>query len=643
MNGKRIRTWILFTAILCLSISMAGQNTTPKQPPAGAIDQFEDVHRNIFNPQTDKIQDAGRFTDSMTKSLPGASFSGEKIARKNFIDEYVFDRIERDGIPHSGLSTDEEFLRRAHLDATGMLPTAEKVRAFAADSDPQKRDKLIDSLIGTQEFAEQWAWFYGDLFRLNGLSGDGKDTFQYWNKEWLRVDRPYNDVVRDVITPTSKSHSAVPNLHFLGRIARNAAYKDRLATDPDNLGAISNRLDAVDEAAVEAGRIFLGINLECVSCHDGAGHLEPINIYLSNRTRKEFSEQAAFMGKLQMVIAWQDTGDMVIDDLAPSKGYTTGNDAPYYTMSESKFPRTGDTYEPRFILTGEKPRPGANLRAELARMITSHPQFSRATVNLIWGKLMTIGFVEPYDAFDLDRLDPKNPPPKPWTVQPTNPELLEALAADFRDNGYSIHRLMKLIMKSNAYGLSSTFPGEWKDAYTSYYARKYVRVMTGPEVIDTIAQATGRPYKFDFSGIEVQRIKELSYLGDVPGRRGKGDGADITVLMNSFFAGARETPPATGNKATTLQAILMMKSGLVNNRVLAENGSRVQQLVQSSKSNEEIIEELYLSTLSRKPTSDELRTAIPAFAFEKDRKSAAENLQVRPKPLKHWRPQCIEE
>jgi hypothetical protein len=600
---------------------------TPQQPktsqPAPTIDDFGQIHKDALSPKTDTASEAGRFTDEIAKSLPGGANGNEVLPHKNFIDDYILGRIERDRIPHAGLSTDEEFLRRVYLDATGMLPAAEEVRKFTADKDPQKRDKVIDSLIGTEQFAEQWAWFFGALFRLNNYSGDNKDAFQYWNKEWLRVDRPYNDVLRDLLTPSSKNHASIPSLAFFGRVARNAAYKDRLATDPDNYGALSNRLDGIDEATVEIGRIFLGMNLECISCHNGAGHLDAINMYLAKRNRSDFAQQAAFLGRLTFVFEWQYTENEVID--GEGKGYDTGNDAPYFTKSESKFPRTGKAYEPVFILTGEHARPDADPRAELARMIAAHPQFSRATVNLIWSKLMTVGFVEPYDGFDLARLDPKQTLPKPWAIQPANPELLEALANDFRSNNYSMHHLMKTIMKSTSYQLASSFPAEWKESYTSYYPRKFVRVMTGPEVVDTIAQATARPYTLPFSGIEVERVKQVTDLGDLGGRR-KGN-ADMNTMMTSFFEGNRYTPSAAGNKATIMQAILMMRSGLVNERVLAENGSRVQKLIDSGKSNDEIIEELYLSTLSRRPTEPERKAAIHAFEFEKNRKIGVENLQ----------------
>jgi hypothetical protein len=613
---------------------MSAQNPAPstQKTPLPTIDQFPEAHRGIFAPQPDKTKDAVQLTDSVAKSLPVEPPFVGVMPRKNFVDEHIFGRMERDSIPHARLSGDEEFLRRVYLDATGTLPEPEEVRKFIAGTTPDKRDRVIDSLIGTEKFAEQWAWFYGDLFKLMNYAGDMKNAFQFWNKEWLQVDRPYNDVVADWLTGASKSHSSVPQLGFLGRIVRNTGLKNRELTDPDNYAANTNRLDALDEMAVESGRIFLGINYDCISCHNGAGHLETVNLYLSQKTRKEFGQQAAFFGKLRIVGMYNvENNDNIYDNDA--KGYDTGNDIPFFTESESKFPRTGQVYSPAFLLTGETPRPGIEPRAEFARLITTNSQFSRATVNLIWSKLMSVGFVEPWDGFDLARLDPQNPPPKPWTIQPNNPALLEALAKDFRDNNYSMHHLMKTIMKSNAYQLSSRFPGEWKEAYTAYYARKYARMLTGPEVIDAIAQASGQAYKFQLGSAEVQRVKQLTDLNDVPGRRGagpensNGEGLDITSIMNSFFETNRQNSIQGGNRATTLQAILMMSSGLINRRVLAENGDRSQKLLESGKSDEAIVEELYLATIGRRPTDLEKQKILEVFPFATDRKRSVENLE----------------
>ena len=124
----------------------------------------------------------------------------------------------------------------------------------------------------------------------------------------------------------------------------------------------------------------------------------------------------------------------------------------------------------------------------------------RATVNLVWGKLMTVGFVEPYDGFDLARL----------AKQATNPELLDALAKEFSSKNYSVQHLIKTIMKSSAYQLSSRFNGEWKDAYTPYYARKYIRVLAGPEVVDALTKATNRPGNFALDGLPMTRLRRTA-------------------------------------------------------------------------------------------------------------------------------------
>ena len=588
------------------------------QAPAEQV--MEEAHRGVFAPDGAESE-AARFTETIARELPGGGATGPLVLR-NLIDDHIFGRIERDGIPHAGPSSDAEFIRRVYIDATGQLPPVQAVREFIASSDPTKRDKLIDALVGTEAFAEQWAWFWGDLFRLTGRTGRGKNLFHFWNKEWLRVDRPYRDVVHDLLTAVGKSHSMIP---ALGLIGRNNVGVNNLPDSADDF-RVSNRLDSIDEFNVDVARIFLGINTTCVSCHDGEGHLESINLYLAGKTREEFFRQSAFLGRTRMLSAWDDrskntgNGDQVIDDLAP--GYDTDHDAPFMTASLNRFPRYGGMWSPAFFLTGEGANPDVNPRAELARMLTENIQFGRATVNLVWGRLMTVPFVAPYDGFDLARLDPENPPPLPWTVQPTNPDLLDALAREFMGNDTSVQHLIKTIMKSSAYQLSARFPSEWDEAYTPYYARKYVRLLRGPEIIDAITRATDRPQEYNFGGGRVDRVLALASPSDVGRRGGYGE---ITSLMQAFFQGNRSAQPPDGNRPSTLQALLMSGSDVVNSRVLAEENSRVQQLLGSDRSDVEIIEELFLATLARTPSPEEAEVALQAF--ERDRRRGAENVQ----------------
>jgi hypothetical protein len=610
----RSRWMFAGTLIICtLVFSVSAQNQ--QQAPPVSADDFEKAHQGLFESPADRAAEAGR----LTAEFAGASAApAGPVVRKNYIDEHIFGRMERDKVPHAPLSSDSEFARRVYLDAVGLLPTPAQVREFVASKDPDKRDKLIDSLVGTDEFADQWAWYWMDLFQARN------DSFAYWFKQNLKLDRPYNEVFAEIVgSPASKNASMIPTWATYSQSLYNAL-RATTHTDQDNY-YYANRLDFIDESTVNLGRVFLGVNMDCFSCHDGAGHTDSINLWQTAMRRRDFHQQAAFFGKLRNIATWSDRSKMpssaqnVMDDLAP--GYNTKDDAPFFTMAEGRFPRNGQDYEPAFILNGEKPRPGMNPRQELGRIAPEHIQFSRAAVNLIWGKLMVVGFVDPYDGFDLLRLDPKNPPPKPWTVQPTNPELLDAMAKDFKENNFSLQRVFKTIMKSSAYQLSTQYPGEWKDAYVPYYARRFVRVMTGPEVADALAQATGHPYNFNLKGQTVTRVKGMS---NPTGMRNAGggrnndasrlasvtapvfnDGTAISALMQAFLQSGRETPPAQANRASAVQAMMMMNSPAVNNRLRPDSGL-LGQLQKSDKSDGEILDELFLTALSRTPTAQEV-------------------------------------
>jgi hypothetical protein len=598
----------LVAAACCLWSATLWSQTPPPQA-APAVDQ---AHESMRGAGRDRALDSARLTTAVAS--PVASHPARPVDRRNFIDRILFTRMERDGVPHAALAGDEEFVRRAYLDAIGLPPTADEVRAFVADERRDKRDQLIDTLLAREEFAEQWAWYWGDLLRMSNESGPGANAFHYWFKEQLRVDRPYDQLVYDVLTPSAKVHATLPSLAIIGR---SNQLKSRFVESVDDY-RISNRLDHIDALTVDVSRVFLGLNTACISCHDGALHLEDINKYLADRTREEFFQMAAFFGGMRLIGNWNDKSrnvdrDLQVDDLA--KGYDAGDDAPFLTLAESQFPRPKGVYTPAFLLTGEKPRPGKEPRAELARMITSHPQFARATVNLVWGRLMTVGFVEPYDSFDLDRLTPKD-------AQATNLELLEALAADFRTNGFHLRQTIRTIMQSSAYQLSSSYAGTWNDRYISYYPRHFARVMTGPEVIDAVATVTGVPMRFSLQGEPVARMKQLATPQDI-GRSGEGTAVD--ALVQSFFQTNRRTPPQGGNRPSTLQALLMMRSTVVNDRVLASARGKVQALVESSRSTDEIVDELYLSTMARRPTPAEADVARRALG--EDRARGVENLQ----------------
>ncbi|MGE0812440.1 MAG: DUF1549 domain-containing protein [Vicinamibacterales bacterium] len=603
------RPWVLIFAASSLYTATVWTQTrppAPAPPPAESHDRIEAAHEGLAN-GADKGRDAARLTSAVARPADPAR-AGAPVPRRNLVDEVLFARMDADGIPHAPLSTDDEFVRRVYFDVTGLPPSAADVTTFVADRAPDKRDRLIDRLLATDEYAEQWAWYWGDLLRLSNEAGPGANSFHFWFKEQLAVDRPYDRFVHDVLTPSSKVHATIPALAMIGR---SNQLKSRFVESVDDY-RISNRLDHIDALTIDVSRVFLGINTSCISCHDGEFHLESVNKYLTDRKRDDFFAMAAFFGRTRLIGNWNDKSrnvdrDLHVDDLG--KGYDGGDDAPFLTLAESQFPRPKGSHEPAFLLTGERPRAGEDPRAALARMIVAHPQFARATVNVIWARLMSVGFVEPFDAFDMNRLAGKD-------AQPTNPELLEALAADFAAHGFHLKHTIRTVLQSSAYQLSSAFPGTWKDDYIPYYPRHYARVLTGPEVVDAVSVVTGVPLAFTVGGETMTRVKQLATPQDIG--RG-GEALAIDALMQSFFQSNRRTPPQTGNRPSTLQALLMMKSNVVNDRVLASARGRVAELVASARTDDEIVDELYLAAEARTPSPAERAVARRTLAGDRTR------------------------
>jgi Protein of unknown function (DUF1553) len=307
--------------------------------------------------------------------------------------------------------------------------------------------------------------------------------------------------------------------------------------------------------------------------------------------------------------------------------YTVTEDGTGYdtkAVSSVRMPREGGNVYPTFILGGEKADLSKPLRVQFARMLTSNPQFARATVNLIWKQFFGLGIVDPVDSFDMARQDPKNPPPAPWTVQPTNAELLDSLARDFATHGFSIKHLMRRITQSSAYQLSSRFEGDWKESYTPYFARRYVRLLTAEQIHDAISQATqvfGNYKRNDpVYGTALTPVRfwtEAATPEDINSGEAKN-------FLHAFGQANREQFDRRPG-GSILQAMMLMNSPFVTRRVQAANGSLVEQSVNSTRTNAEIVSVLYLATLSRNPSPEEKQLAISWL--DKDRKQGAEDLQ----------------
>jgi uncharacterized protein DUF1553/uncharacterized protein DUF1549 len=607
--------WILpLASLLCFA---ADNREKDKKPVVDSSNMSSDVHAPLF--REPKVLDQGSETERLASGLPKPGMSGRRVPRRNFIDEHIFGKMERDGIPNAPQASDQEFFRRVTLDLTGRIPSSPDVLDFLGDTSSDKRARLIDRLIGSPAFVDKWSYFYMDLLRANGKMGRGVQLFHYMLKESLASDRPYDDFVRSLISGSAKSNLVVASVNPIVR--EHVEGKPGQVEHGDDLRKV-HQFDTHDELTILYGKIFLGVNLSCISCHDGAHHLEKVNVYLSQKKRSDFFQQAAFLGHTRYIPHVERSealmGHFVVDDLAV--GYDTKS------QSMLRIDRSGGPSDPKFILTDESPRRGAEPREELAHMLTSHPQFARATVNLYWSKLMGFGIVEPADEFDLARQDPKHIPAG-WDAQPSNPELLDALAGHFRKSGYSLHSLFRVICNSSAYQLSARFPGEWSERYTRYYARKYARMLTAEELHDSIALATDRPGSFG-GGRKKPLLNDEEPTGppasmamQLATPRASGELKSFMQAFGQSNRGAPARPP----QASPLQPIMLMRSSVVNDRVLAAKGSRVQRLVESTQSNSKVVDELFLATLSRQPTAEE--RAVAVSFLDKNRVEGAQNVQ----------------
>jgi hypothetical protein len=609
---------VVFLMALSATVCFAAEDSESKKAPAKS-DMSEmpaDAHAPLFRP---KASQAGKLTERVTAELPKPAATSSPVPHRNFIDDALFGKMQRDGVPHAPLATDQEFIRRIKLDLGGRIPSPSEVREFLADTSADKRSRVIEKLVGSPEFVDKWSYFFMDILRANGKMGRGHSLFHYMLKESLAADRPYDDWVRDIIASSAKSNYVVASSNPIVR--EHVEGKPGEAADGDDLSKV-NQLDTHDELSILYAKIFLGVNTSCISCHDGAGHLEKVNVYLSTRKRSDFFQQSAFLAKTRYIPHVESSaavmGHFLVDD--GGAGYDTKADSMLRTR------RTGGPNTPKFLLTDEPVQSGAEPREELARMLTADPQFARAAVNMFWAKLMGVGIVDPYDEFDLARLDPKHLP-EGWDAQPSNPELLEKLTTYFRENNYSIHKLFKLICNSSAYQLSARFPGEWNEKYTKYYARKFARMLSAEELHDSIVTATERPGKFVLASKKEDGSSDGGAVTSVPMAmqvsvpQPKGELKSFLAAFGESNRGAPPRPPSP----SPLQPIMMMRSSVVNDRVLAQKDSRVQRLLDSYKDNGKVIDELFMATISREPMPAE--KALVLKAMEKDRVEGAQNLQ----------------
>lgn len=529
---------------------------------------------------------------------PSRSRSGAlgETVQENYIDSYIFTLLRNLGAQPAPAGTDQEFLRRVTLDLTGRIPQADNAVRFLTDPRPRavKRPELIDQLLDSPEWADRWAMFFGDLYRNTRTTvhvnrgQPGRDAFHYYLLDSLRENKPYNVMTREMIIAAGNNYdSGAVNFPLWGRTTGGPVQ------------------DTYDTQGVNVATVFLGMgHMDCITCHDGEGHLDSLSLWGTRAKRPEALGLAAFFARTDL-IGNNNTPWTITDTTAANRNYqlntTTGNRPARRAISG----RTSLT--PVYPFGGAVPRAGENWREALARFVTADFQFARATANYIWREFMVAGLVEPPDQFDPLRLNANVPPPSPWTLQPSNPALLDALARSLIRNEFNVKALMREIVSSRAYQLSARYDGNWNPAWERYYARKLVRRLRAEEIHDAVVVSSGVPGAYVIAGFREPRVDFAMQLPDVAGMPGGAGGQ----FLDSFLRGNRYDDDRRGD-FTVLQALNLMNNTFVYNRTRNTADTLVNRVL--SQPNNALVDLLYLHVLSRWPTSEERAAAVGDLA-----------------------------
>jgi hypothetical protein len=548
---------------------------------------------------TGVVQVAG---DSRRRAVRIPSLGTLPVA--NFIDTQIGAKLAASGISPAAPAGDEEFLRRVTLDLTGTIPSSADVQAFLADTRTDKRARKIDALLNSDAFADRWTMWFGDLVQNVQNANNsreyylGKNAYYTWIHDSIRAGKPYDLMVRELVAGEGDSFQNGVANYIVRQIQRNGPPQDTL----DNLAAHS-------------AEKFLGIPMLCISCHSGGGHLELVNSWLREKKREDFWKMAAFFSRTTV------RGERYTDPLNPNANIQKFNvgvnpNGAYLlnTTDGNKTPRAPAQGQPNyvtpaFITTGEVPKPGEVYRVAYGRMLTADRQFARNTVNRLWKEMVGRGLVEPVNAFDLSKL----------TTQPTHPALLEALADELIARNYSLREFLRTIASSNTYQLSSHYAGTQPD--DSYFARHAPRRLEAEELFDAIASATSVPGSFTVQGVTLPLTKAMQLPDPLDGRRGTS-----FAFINNFGRGNRDDVLRT-NDTDISQSLAMMNDTIVTTRVKRVNNSTVQKVLASTTDPGSITDQLYLATLSRRPTAQERQLAIDYLKAGTPIGDRAEDLQ----------------
>jgi hypothetical protein len=544
-----------------------------------SIDADGDVTKEQDGETTVQVRYLNQQTAARLAFVPARpDFRWPDLPEKNFIDTQVFAKLKTLRMRPADPADDATFLRRVYLDTLGTLPTADEARGFLADSDPDKRAKLIERLVERPEFADFWALKWSDLFRNEEkvLDAKGVRVFHAWVREQMAANVPLNEFARRVIAARGSTY-AQPEANYYRALR-----------------------DTYDRGEATA-QVFLGVRVQCARCHN-----HPFDRW----TQNDYHEWSAFFARVQYRIVENQRKDRF------DKHEFVGEQVVWQDRTaELRHPRTKEPFAPKFLgdpKPADLPKDADRLQA-LADWVAdpANPFFARAQANRVWYHLFGRGLVEPNDDFRAS-----NPA--------AHPALLEELARHFAIHNFDLRYLVKFILNSQTYQLSWV-PDETNRGDVANFAKALVQPLKAEQMLDALGRALEAPVKFDGypTGTLAGQLPDLQMAA----RRGGAREPTGARFLKAFGKPDRllSCECERTDDTTVVQAFQLMTGGVLHQMLTAPD-NRIGRLLKVDKSDAEIVEELYLAALARLPTDAEREAATTYVAKAKDRRAGLEDV-----------------
>jgi len=508
-------------------------------------------------------------TVPVTVLNPKPGFLWKPLPQNNYVDKAIDAKLQKLKIQPSPAVDDAGFLRRVSLDLAGQLPTPEEVRAFVADSGKTKRSAVIDKLIAGSAYVDHWTLKWGDLLQNNRkyLGEKGAFEFREWIRDSLARNKPYDRMVRELLESRGSSYEN-PAANFY-----------RVTRDPK-------------PTMEKTTQVFLGVRMVCAQCHD-----HPFERW----TQNQYYEMSAFFSAV---------------GLRP--GYEVGEEILYDQRQDfdMKHPKDGRVMNPKFIVPANwegasgggqagagAPPTDQRRRLAYAEWLTAkdNPFFAKSTVNRVWSYFFGRGIIDP-----VDDIRASNPP--------SNPALLDALTKDFVAHDFDLRQVMRTIANSRTYQ-ESIATNEWNAEDTENFSHAVPRRLSAEELMDALAQATGvRPV-----------------FPDAPPDTNAEQVADPHVgkdgFLDLFGRPLRESSCECERRSDlSLPQALNLVNGKTISDAVADASGRIAKAILAARPDREMLEDMYLASMSRPPSAEELAKGLKYLEAGGGRAARAQDL-----------------